>query len=47
MFVNQYIVMLSRMSSRVRPSRLAVKDARDERVTARVVVEDPRRQADG
>src|SRR5215468_461134 len=45
-FVNQYSVMLSRMSSRVRPSDWAGKNARHERLTGGVVVEYPGRQAD-
>jgi hypothetical protein len=39
-------VMLSRMSSRVRPS-VVPKDARDQLVAARVVIEEISRQADG
>jgi hypothetical protein len=46
-FVNQVIVMLSRMSSRVRALRLSVKDARDELIAARVVIKEISRQADG
>ena len=47
MFVNQVIVMLSRTSSRVRPSVCSVKDACDQLVAARVVIQEIGRQADG
>ena len=47
MFVNQVIVMLSRMSSRVRPSACPSKDACDQLVAARVVIKEIGRQADG
>ena len=46
MFVNQVIVMLSRMSSRVRPSDFSGKDTRDQLVAARVVIKEISRQAD-
>ena len=39
--------MLSRMSSRVRPSACAVEDAGDQLVAADVVIEHPGREADG
>ena len=46
MLVSQVSVMLSRTSSRVRPSVLPVEDARDELVAPDVVVEEPGGEAD-
>ena len=46
-FVSQVIVMLSSMSSFVRPSLCAVEHARDQPVAALIVVEEIRRQPDG